>query len=537
MKLLAAACALAAAISLASRAQAQSCGATICPGEYMDIAYHAAAPGDVVTMGAGSYGSQTLTPDASKTSPVDVIFQPAPGAQVTIAGDLVSGSRTVLSGAKHFEVRDVAITGGVSLRAGVEDVTLRNIDASTFDLNGSKDIRILGGDWGPAIDGWNSIASTAPIAGFPSGVFTENVLIDGALFHDYLLSPNGVSTDVHMQCIQIWPGRNVTIRDSTFRNCTDFGILVDKGLAAGADPSNLTFEQNVFEEPLDGTTATLSCGSLCPRSGSSLRLVDRDGWSGARVAYNTLLGELVINNGVTAVVVKGNVGNKRDSFFCNAGSDTIYDHNVWSGALCSSTDRKVPLVDVLINPTAPPYDLHLQAGSAAIDAGDPLSYPATDIDGDARTGIPDAGADEFGTLPPPPSPPSPECADGIDNADPEDTLIDSADPGCIDLADNDETDPPPPPPPPPPSCVAPKLASGPQTDRTSTVTWTTIPDATGYRLYKDGVAIATAGPLATSAKFGSLRYGATPLGVAALCPDGEQLASAQTVETRVLEIP
>ena len=35
---------------------------------------------------------------------------------------------------------------------------------------------------------------------------------------------------------------------------------------------------------------------------------------------------------------------------------------------------------------------------------------------------------------------SPQCSDGVDNADPEDTLIDMADPGCANDNDNDEAD-------------------------------------------------------------------------------------------------
>jgi F5/8 type C domain/PKD domain len=46
----------------------------------------------------------------------------------------------------------------------------------------------------------------------------------------------------------------------------------------------------------------------------------------------------------------------------------------------------------------------------------------------------------------PPPPPPPQCSDGVDNADPEDALVDLADPGCAGAADDDETDPPPPPP-------------------------------------------------------------------------------------------
>lgn len=40
------------------------------------------------------------------------------------------------------------------------------------------------------------------------------------------------------------------------------------------------------------------------------------------------------------------------------------------------------------------------------------------------------------------APPTPQCSDGVDNTDPEDTLIDyPADPGCTSATDNDETDP------------------------------------------------------------------------------------------------
>jgi F5/8 type C domain/PKD domain len=47
---------------------------------------------------------------------------------------------------------------------------------------------------------------------------------------------------------------------------------------------------------------------------------------------------------------------------------------------------------------------------------------------------------------PPPPPTPPQCSDGVDNADPEDTLVDLADPGCAAAADDDETDPALPPP-------------------------------------------------------------------------------------------
>jgi hypothetical protein len=67
---------------------------------------------------------------------------------------------------------------------------------------------------------------------------------------------------------------------------------------------------------------------------------------------------------------------------------------VWDGAACSLTDINAPsgFVDVATS------DLHLLPGSAAIDAGDPLDFPAQDIDGRARPAglLPDAGAVEAG---------------------------------------------------------------------------------------------------------------------------------------------
>jgi hypothetical protein len=50
------------------------------------------------------------------------------------------------------------------------------------------------------------------------------------------------------------------------------------------------------------------------------------------------------------------------------------------------------------NPTAGSFDLHLAAGSPALNHGDPGNYPARDIDEQGRPlgGAPDAGADEAG---------------------------------------------------------------------------------------------------------------------------------------------
>jgi len=353
-------------------------------------AWQLAQPGDVVEVAGGSYPGQTLAP-ASKSSSALVVFRPASGARVTISGDFETGGRTQNAGAQHFELRDFTVTGYVSLAWGAEDVTLRNLDASGFDLNSARRVRVLGGDWGPTVDGYSSINACGVSGCFPA----EDILIDGAYFHDYLLSESGVVNDVHMQCIQIWPGRRVTIRNSTFRNCTDFGVLVDPyNTALVGSPGDLVFENNFFDEPMPGDVATVQCNPSCPRGGSAISLKDREGWSGVSIRYNSSLGDIQVDPGVRGVRIKGNIGPKRESFFCTAGSDTVYDHNVWSGARCSASDRTAPLSNVFRGASSIGFDLRLKPGSRAGGAGDPMDHPKRDIKGRLRpvAFAPDAGA-------------------------------------------------------------------------------------------------------------------------------------------------
>jgi hypothetical protein len=97
----------------------------------------------------------------------------------------------------------------------------------------------------------------------------------------------------------------------------------------------------------------------------------------------------------------GNLG-QRASYHCYGG--VVFTDNVWftdwSGstpAKCSTTDSAlaggssaVGFVDLA------GLDLHLTAGSPAIDAGSPSDFAAADIDGQTRPAgaLPDAGADE-----------------------------------------------------------------------------------------------------------------------------------------------
>jgi hypothetical protein len=108
-----------------------------------------------------------------------------------------------------------------------------------------------------------------------------------------------------------------------------------------------------------------------------------------------------------AVVFSGNV--TQDLTECRDG--VRYDHNVvlHGGVTCAATDRRVPSLGLVgpagaydrVHPTETP-DLHLAAGSPAVDAGGEgpcgatSGPPCTDIDGERRPRgrAFDAGADE-----------------------------------------------------------------------------------------------------------------------------------------------
>src|SRR5205823_1579149 len=84
------------------------------PCRSFDRGYHVAQPGQIVQLAAGSYGSQDLFYDASKTSTSDVIFQPASGASVSV-GQLEFGPDRFTRGASHVTVKNITVTNDVQI--------------------------------------------------------------------------------------------------------------------------------------------------------------------------------------------------------------------------------------------------------------------------------------------------------------------------------------------------------------------------------------------------------------------------------------
>ncbi len=353
-------------------------------------------------MAAGTYADTALSIDSSKTSSDDVVFKPATGATVTL-------SKQLHVYAEHVELRGLNLTSKLWVEASASDVTFRDSAMRNFDIysNGTQSpqgISFIGGSLGPSQNENNRIASNGP----STSASPRDILIDGVDIHDYTVTPG---SGAHVECLQVWAVDGLTIRNSSFRNCEVFDIFLQKFPGGQAPtPSDILIENNFFD---------------CCRSGYyAIRLADHPGtsWKDVTIRNNSLNKGINPDPGVpySNVAIVGNVG--PEVKFWNGTTDSLkpkpaglsVDYNVWyAGAKVGAHDKVAPAGFR----DAANLDFHLVAGAAAIDAGNPASAPANDIDGDARPygAAPDAGADETSGAAPPPKeepPPSPPKEEG-----------------------------------------------------------------------------------------------------------------------------
>jgi hypothetical protein len=345
------------------------------PCASFDRAYRVAKRGQVVEVAGGVYPAQRITPDPAKASGMGMVtFVPAAGASVSV------GKTVVRAGAAHVAFERMTFREGWEVGPAdggtpAEDVAFRRTKGPVFYILNARNVRVVGGEYGPSVDAkpqikvWNPSNSYAP----------TNILVDGVHLHDFTRS----GSDVHTECLQIYAGQGVTIRRNRFRNCDGTGSL-HLGAPLGSAPiTNVLVENNMFEagdgvdEPYYDVQASLCIHGLVFR-------------------YNTMVkGGVFFNcdrgNGPAAIV--GNYSLQQSQNVCRK-ANVRYSHNVWVGrgaARCAGSDRTAGALKVV-----GPNDLRLMPGAAPIGWGDPKEYPRTDAKGAKRPSgaRPDAGADE-----------------------------------------------------------------------------------------------------------------------------------------------
>jgi hypothetical protein len=324
-------------------------------------AYQVSLPGQVVRVAPGAYGTQTI-PDAGKSG-ARIVFAPASG-RPTLTGITVRGD--------HVEVSDIG-TGWLDIEAAA-DVVIRNGEGTgLFIGKGTTDITIAGGAYG------GGAANTTPvkIQGSPP---PTGVTLDGVVFHDAVRT----DTSSHLECIYAADVQRFTVRNSQFRNCAIMDLFFTN--LSGVDPRDVLVENNFFDRTGShaGQYAANSRGYYSLMVSGSVQVA-----SNFTIRHNSFAQSPLIDPGsIAGVRVSSNVGPLAT---CRSG--ITYSHNVWSDRTCGGTDKQAASGFANVGN----YDLKLLPGSAAIDAGDPADGVATDIEGQQRSGLPDAGADELGS--------------------------------------------------------------------------------------------------------------------------------------------
>jgi hypothetical protein len=330
----------------------------VAPCASIGRAYQLAAPGQVVFVAGGQYGSQTIPNGGKPGAPV--VIQAAPGTRPRFSGLNVNGDGVSVRGIATGFV-DIQGASNVSVAGGEGD--------GLFIGGGTSNVTIQDGSYG----GGRPDVSPVKVQGSPA---PTRITFDGVIFHDAVRQTEGA----HLECIYAADVQYFTVRRSQFRNCAIMDLFLTK--LSGVDPRNVLIENNFFD-------ATGSHANSLSRGYYALMVANHIGVASNYIIRNNSFGQaMALDAGsFNGTRVVGNVGPQSD---CRSG--VSYGYNVWTSVRCAGTDQRAP--SGFVNPRA--YDYHLRAGAAAIDAGAPADSPSVDIDGQARpyAGGPDAGADE-----------------------------------------------------------------------------------------------------------------------------------------------
>ena len=349
-----------------------------------DRAYHAAASGQHVEVGAGTYAPQTISPDATKVAP-QVVFEPVGGT--VILGEMhVDGS--------HVQLKNLDLADGLLIRQGADDVTALDDTMASLFIWSATNVSIIGGELYPGPDYLTGCTQTNPTCDWDSQISnacntcapSTNVLIDGVNIHGFLRPPG---TDFHTECLQFGSAVNLVIRNSRFWDCATHDIFM-RSWGDTYPFQNVLIENNFFGETQEGFYSVY----IADTPGST--------YSNVVVRYNSALQEFatdVQDMPAGSIRFIANVEPDMSDFKCGYSASATWDYNVYwdtGSTPCGPHDVVSTSGSGFVDPAT--LDLHLLPGATAIDHGDPGGYPATDIDGGPRPigPLPDAGADERG---------------------------------------------------------------------------------------------------------------------------------------------
>jgi hypothetical protein len=405
------------------------------PCRSFDRAYRVARPGEEIQLAGGTYPPQLIRVDPSKVhASSNVVFRPAPGATVNVAGELTMyGSHATFLGSANpydFKVRKLASEGtrGPLTSNHVEFV---NLKSETFAIGPNYDITIKGGDFGPSVACRARGSATPRSSWCPAGSpyartgndgaagrfenvigpdgniknqWPHDILIDGATIHDQ----NSLDlVTMHQGGLFVISVHALTIENTKFlRNVVyqvqvqDFTTPACCGMTFGP-PRDVVIQNDWFGVPVTGLNDP--GGDHTDDNQPELQLDPRNGacWDNWLVRFNSFHNGPALGFGGTPCFhdfrMIGNIG-EHPGLQCFYGAPgLLWAYNAWMGGKCGPTDVAIPSLPY-VSTTIGSEDYHLTGGPAQdlVTPTGPDYALATDIDGQRRPIGParDAGADE-----------------------------------------------------------------------------------------------------------------------------------------------
>ena len=349
----------------------------------LQAAYRAARSGDTVNIAAGRYGSQGIAPGSKR-----LLFR-AVGASRPSFGQIVSAASNIVVRGILIQDRDTFNgpcgdpDNAVLYPCGANQ-TFENVIVDGLNAGDDHGIRGVG-------DGFTLRSSVVQNIrdqkGFEAGA--DDMLIENNLWHRITVT----RSEVHNECMYVDGGDRSVFRGNRFVGCPTMALFFTNS-GGGGPYRDVQVENNVFGHTLgDDGAWHPSCAFKIGSGASNQNRID--GW---RVHYNTFETSPCVDElpggGSTWI---GNLG----------GIECVraftYRHNV--GETCGGPGEiKVGrAINSRAAPNQAPFyvdatsgNFRLRAGAAAINRGDPQTFPRLDGDRKRRPlgGIPDAGAYE-----------------------------------------------------------------------------------------------------------------------------------------------
>lgn len=217
-----------------------------------DASYQAAPLGSVITVPAGTYGTQVINYRgslANLTSDQHVRF--VMGGPVQINGQLeVHGPRVWVDGGGRLRVSGYTHTEGDSVTRYPDHVVFENFQTGNLGVYSSTDVTARDLDVGPSTVGAGCNRVENKI-GYGSGieVVPRNVLFERCYIHNQNVNAAGRASDCHYGGLFLVTADGLTIRECTFERNVVYHVQIQN--FSGPRARRVVFERNSFGAPVE----------------------------------------------------------------------------------------------------------------------------------------------------------------------------------------------------------------------------------------------------------------------------------------------